>query len=96
MGRELWRDEPVFRRAIEERIGFPATPLVVLDEMLADEATSRMARNRVAQPANFVLQSASPRCGSRGASPRAVVGHSVGEVVAALVPAPSSSTTQRR
>ncbi len=86
MGRELYASEPVFRRALEEADGFfrAAAGWSILAEMLADENASRMIRNDIAQPANFVLQVGLARLFEElGVRPDAVLGHSVGEVAAA-------------
>ncbi|MBY8862079.1 SDR family NAD(P)-dependent oxidoreductase [Nocardia sp. CA2R105] len=58
----------------------------ILDEMLADEDDSRIARTDIAQPANFLIQVALvDHLAQWGVHPAAVVGHSVGEVSAAYV-----------
>jgi acyl transferase domain-containing protein len=88
MGRELLACEPVFRQQAEacDAIFRRLAGWSILDEMLADEADSRMADTEVAQPANFVLQvSLAALWRSRGVLPSAVVGHSVGEVSASHV-----------
>ena len=83
MGRTLYETEPVFR-AVAGRCDKVFTSLAgwsVLEEMLRDEATSRMAETEIAQPANAVLQIAlTELLESWGIRPDAVVGHSVGEV----------------
>ena len=87
MGRELHDSEPVFREALEAAdVAFGShSGWSVLEEMLEDEASSRMATNAVAQPANFVLQHGlTTLLRHWGIVPSAVVGHSVGEVGAAL------------
>ncbi len=86
MGQQLYRKDPIFREAADEidaafegQAGFS-----ILEKMLAEEEASEMARNDVAQPANFVLQAALTRWWNhRGVMPSAIVGHSVGEVTAA-------------
>jgi malonyl CoA-acyl carrier protein transacylase/aryl carrier-like protein len=56
----------------------------VLDALGIDEASSRVAETRVAQPANLALQVALTRLLAHwGIVPGAVVGHSIGEVAAA-------------
>ena len=87
MGRALHGSEPVFREALEAAdAAFGAhAGWSVLEEMLRDEASSRMATNSVAQPANSVLQhGVTILLRHWGIVPSAVVGHSVGEVGAAL------------
>jgi amino acid adenylation domain-containing protein len=88
MGREMLRDEPVFRRAVEEvdALVRAAAGWSVLDALLADEADSRLTETEVAQPAIFALQvGLAALWASWGVRPDAVVGHSVGEVAAAHV-----------
>lgn len=88
MGRELYENDPVFRRTalaidalFQREAGWS-----ILAEMLAEEGASRMAETHIAQPANFVVQAGlAAMWEARGVEPAAVVGHSVGEVTAAYV-----------
>lgn len=58
----------------------------ILEEVLAEEDDSRIARTDIAQPANFLIQvSLVDHLAQWGIHPAAVVGHSVGEVSAAYV-----------
>lgn len=58
----------------------------VIAELLRPQAESRVSRTEVAQPANFLVQSAlAKHLQQFGIRPTAVVGHSVGEVAAAYV-----------
>ncbi|WP_067899132.1 type I polyketide synthase [Nocardia vaccinii] len=58
----------------------------ILDEVLADEDDSRIARTDIAQPGNFLIQVALvEHLAQWGIRPAAIVGHSVGEVSAAYV-----------
>lgn len=85
MGRQLLRDEPVFRRAVEDcDVRWRAVAgWSILDELSADEAASHIDEARVAQPAIFVLQYAlTALWQSWGIAPDAIVGHSVGEIAA--------------
>ncbi len=89
MGRQLLADEPVFRAAIE-RCSAALAPLLdgwsLLEELTADEATSKLERIDVQQPAVFAVQVALAELWrSWGIEPAAVVGHSLGEVAAAHV-----------
>jgi len=85
MGRELLETEPVFRAAVERidaafqrHAGWS-----ILDELLANEAESRMEETEVAQPANFAIQVALAELWrSWGIVPDAIVGHSAGEAAA--------------
>jgi acyl transferase domain-containing protein/acyl carrier protein len=88
MGRTLLAEEPVFRAAIEacdEAIAAEAG-FSVLAELHADEATSRLERIDVVQPMLFAVGVAlAALWRSWGVTPDCVVGHSMGEVVAAHV-----------
>ncbi|MBB4856286.1 acyl transferase domain-containing protein/NADPH:quinone reductase-like Zn-dependent oxidoreductase/acyl carrier protein [Mycobacteroides chelonae] len=56
----------------------------VIAELLRSEGDSRVSRTEIAQPANFLVQSALAKHVQQfGIRPAAVVGHSVGEVAAA-------------
>ena len=87
MGRQLLRREPIFRATIDE-IDAALEKLSgwsLRDELLRDEEDSRIDRTDIGQPAIFALQVALTRLWqSWGISPQQVVGHSVGEVAAAL------------
>ncbi|BCK55723.1 type I polyketide synthase [Nocardia wallacei] len=88
MGRELLRgDGPAatVAREVDREFGKLAG-WSILDEMLRAEAESRITRTEIAQPANFLLQTAlTAELAERGIRPAVVVGHSVGEVTAAYV-----------
>ena len=85
MGRGLFAAEPVYREAVlrcDREIRRQAGWSLV-DELMRDEATSRMAETWLAQPANFALQvGLAALWRSRGIRPDAVVGHSTGEAAA--------------
>ncbi|NPV90609.1 MAG: type I polyketide synthase [Firmicutes bacterium] len=86
MGRELLQREPVFLQVLEECDevfkGFSGWSL--LEELRADESSSRMGDTQVAQPAGVALQvGLTALWRSWGIRPAAVVGHSVGEIAAA-------------
>jgi len=86
MGRELLASEPVFAEAAKACDAAFQTHASwsILEEMARDEATSNMADTRIAQPANALIQiGLTDLLQSWGIRPRAVVGHSVGEVGAA-------------
>ncbi|CAN5493083.1 type I polyketide synthase [soil metagenome] len=88
MGQELIRTEPIVSAAIDEIDAFFSglAGWSLREAMLAPESSSRIERTELAQPANFALQVALTRLwASYGIHPTAVVGHSVGEVVAAYV-----------
>lgn len=88
MGRELLRDEPIFRTKIEEcdscfrRLGRWS----LIEELSRGESDSRLQQTDIAQPAIFALQVALAALWQAwGVRPAATVGHSVGEVAAAHV-----------
>ncbi|NER88733.1 type I polyketide synthase [Moorena sp. SIO3A2] len=88
MGRELLQSEPVFRGAIEECDALIRSQAnwSLLAELTADESESRLGETEIAQPAIFALQVALARLWrSWGIEPKAVVGHSLGEVAAAHI-----------
>jgi acyl transferase domain-containing protein len=74
--RELWEQCDVICR----KLGGPN----LLDELLADEAASRLNETEIVQPALFALQAGvSELWRARGIQPDVVLGHSVGEASAA-------------
>ena len=83
MGQELYRNEPIYREAVDEAdavfqsiAGFSA-----LAEMLTTEELSKVSDTRIAQPANFLIQiGLLAMLRAAGVEPGAVVGHSVGEL----------------
>ncbi len=88
MGRELMKQEPVFREAIErcDAALRPWTRFSLLEELNRTEETSQMSRTEIGQPAIFAIQIAlAALWKSWGVEPAAVVGHSVGEIAAACV-----------
>ena len=88
MGRQLYRHCAAFRAAVDEADAcFQAVAgWSVRAAMLDPAGAAAMARNEVAQPANFLLQvGLAAALAARGVTPGAVIGHSVGEISAALV-----------
>jgi acyl transferase domain-containing protein len=86
MGRELMRDEPVFRNIIErcDAAMKPWAAFSLIEELGKDEETSQMHRTEIAQPCIFAMQMGlSALWQSWGIKPAAIVGHSVGEIAAA-------------
>ncbi|MGC2332319.1 MAG: beta-ketoacyl synthase N-terminal-like domain-containing protein [Candidatus Acidiferrales bacterium] len=87
MGRELYLTEPAFRKTLDECAkvlnGELDTPLF---ELLWGKATERLKQTAYAQPAVFAVEYATAEMWrSWGIEPAAVLGHSVGEYVAACV-----------
>lgn len=83
MGRELLKNVPFFREAIERCDKF-FTPLArwsLIDELLADEEASKMDETEYAQPTNFAIQYGLTELWKLwGVKPDIIVGHSTGEV----------------
>lgn len=88
MGCELMQTEPVFLASVKraDAIFQKIAGWSILAEMTKPEAESIITETQIAQPANFVLQSALVDLWrSWGIEPAAVIGHSVGEVTTAYV-----------
>ena len=86
MGRKLLASEPVFRAMAErcDKVFQRIAGWSILREMARDEANSCIMETQIAQPANFLIQaSLDALWRSKGVTPSAIVGHSVGEVTAA-------------
>ncbi len=85
---DLVREEAVFRdevRRVSEAIRAHGG-VNVEEELARDEATSRLSETEVAQSVLFALQAGlAAQWRSYGIEPRAVVGHSVGEIAAFYV-----------
>jgi amino acid adenylation domain-containing protein len=92
MGRDLFRHEPVFRQHIEQCAAL-LQPLMSEDliDLLYPADSSEAARQRLmstiaAQPAIFSVEYALARLWmSWGIEPAAMIGHSIGEFVAAVI-----------
>jgi acyl transferase domain-containing protein/acyl carrier protein len=93
MGRDLYRREPVFREQVDECIELLSLSMDldfshVLYPALGtgDAAAERLGRTALAQPALFVIEYALARLWmSWGVEPAAMIGHSIGEYVAACL-----------
>ena len=86
MGRELLREEKVFLETVKriDALLEKYTGWSLIDELNAPEEQSRLAQTEVAQPAIFAIQMGLVALwNSRGIEPRAVIGHSIGELAAA-------------
>ena len=86
MGRELLKNDPLFRKKIEkcDRLLSKYATWSIIKELSRDEASSKIDDTAIAQPAIFALQIAlADLWKARGVTPTAVIGHSVGEVAAA-------------
>ncbi|QSQ15455.1 type I polyketide synthase [Myxococcus landrumensis] len=88
MGKALMASEPVFREALAkvDAVLRPHLGWSVLDELSAEESRSRLHEIDINQPALFAVEVAlTALWRSWGIEPDAVMGHSMGEVVAAHV-----------
>lgn len=93
MAREIYDTEPVFREAVERcakillpHLGADIRTLLYPPEGATDEAKRRVTETIVAQPAIFTIEYAlSQLWMSWGIRPQAMLGHSVGEFVAACL-----------
>lgn len=88
MARGLLERPGIFRDAAAEidEVFQEISGWSVIAELLRPQADSRVSRTEIAQPANFLVQSAlAKHLQQFGIRPTAVVGHSVGEVAAAYV-----------
>ena len=88
MGRDLLDADGPFAAAATEldKAFADLTGWSIIDELRRDESESRVSSTEIAQPANFLVQvGLTAELAHYGVRPRAVVGHSVGEVTAAYV-----------
>ncbi|HET9652615.1 MAG TPA: acyltransferase domain-containing protein, partial [Usitatibacter sp.] len=93
MGAGLYRDEPAYRQAVDdclailkEKAALDLAPILYPAEGDAQPAQERLRDTRYAQPALFVTGYALARLWmSRGLQPDAMIGHSIGEYVAACL-----------
>jgi phthiocerol/phenolphthiocerol synthesis type-I polyketide synthase E len=91
MGLELYQTEPVFREAIDRctallrpHLGFDLRDVLYPDEAQVADATERLTRTAITQPALFVVEYAlAKQWQAWGIRPRAMIGHSIGEYMAA-------------
>jgi len=90
MGIELYRDEPVFRDAVDECASLLEETLnedirdIIYPKNSDKEAEEKINNTYYTQPAIFVIEYATARLWmSWGLQPNAFVGHSIGEFVAA-------------
>ncbi|MET0541897.1 MAG: amino acid adenylation domain-containing protein [Variovorax sp.] len=87
MGRHLYAREPVFRAAFDECLEAlgDTVPFDLRERMFSDDEAA-LRPTSLTQPATFVLEYALARqMQSLGVRPEALIGHSVGEFVAAVL-----------
>ena len=93
MGLELYQTEAVFREHVDSccellipHLGFDLRSLLYPEKNNEDEAKARLNQTSYTQPALFVLEYALGQLLTFwGVSPRAMIGHSIGEYVAACM-----------
>ena len=88
MGRDLLSQEPVLREAVDqcEAVLRPYVDWSLTEELLADDAMSRLGETEIAEPALLALQAGlAALWRSWGIEPAAVMGHGTGEIAAAYV-----------
>ncbi|HEX8353071.1 MAG TPA: type I polyketide synthase, partial [Pyrinomonadaceae bacterium] len=93
MGRELYNVEPEFRAALDKcaellrpHLGLDVREVLFADGGRVEEAARQLHETRLTQPALFAVEYALTRMWlSWGVEPEALVGHSLGEYVAACV-----------
>ena len=93
MGRELYQHEPVFResmdrcaRQLKPHIGIDLVEAIYPAEQDRDSATEKLNQTWLTQPALFTIEYALAQWWmSLGVEPAAMVGHSIGEYVAACL-----------
>ncbi|MFT4191881.1 MAG: SDR family NAD(P)-dependent oxidoreductase [Comamonas sp.] len=93
MGRALYEGEAVFREAVDRdcawlapRLGLDLRQLILPARGDEPAASEQLAQTAFTQPALFVVEHAMARLWmSRGVQPEAMLGHSIGEYVAACL-----------
>jgi acyl transferase domain-containing protein len=93
MGLDLYREEPVFREVVDEcsdqlqsHLGFDLRSVLFPPDGPSEAAAERLKQTAVTQSALFVIELAMARLWmSWGVVPAAMIGHSIGEFVAACV-----------
>lgn len=93
MGRALYEREPVFRAELDhcaeflrEALGVDLREIIYADHLSPEESAARLAETRFAQPALFAVEYALAKLWlAWGVVPQAMIGHSIGEYVAACL-----------
>jgi malonyl CoA-acyl carrier protein transacylase/NAD(P)-dependent dehydrogenase (short-subunit alcohol dehydrogenase family) len=93
MARETYENEPVFRSEVDRcaelldpALGLDLRTLLYPEKGAIDFAEQELAKTQFAQPALFVIEYAMAKLwGAWGIHPQAMVGHSIGEYVAACL-----------
>ena len=93
MGLELYQLEPTFREQVDlcadllkQHLGFDLRDVLYPSDGQAEEAGQRLNQTIISQPALFVIEYALARLWLEwGLQPQAMIGHSIGEYVAACL-----------
>jgi acyl transferase domain-containing protein/acyl carrier protein len=93
MAQGIYRDAPIFRRHVDKcaellapHLGFDLREALYPPDASAAEAAARLQQTGVAQPALFVVEYALAKTLMKwGVQPQAMIGHSIGEYVAACL-----------
>ncbi|WP_337886319.1 type I polyketide synthase [Fischerella thermalis] len=93
MGRELYRTEPIFREEVNRccellkpHLGIDLRHILYPSEEQIEAATHQLQQTHITQPALFVIEYAlSQLWMAWGIQPEAMIGHSIGEYVAACL-----------
>ncbi len=93
MGRALYEREPVFRTELDHcaellrnSLGVDLREIIYADQLSPEESAARLAETRFAQPALFAVEYAMAKLWIEwGVVPQAMIGHSIGEYVAACL-----------
>ena len=93
MTRGLYESEPEFRKQVDlccellrVPLGFDLREVLYAGEERAEEATQKLSQTYITQPALFVIEYALARLWMQwGIRPEAMIGHSIGEYVAACL-----------
>ncbi|MEH1767287.1 MAG: SDR family NAD(P)-dependent oxidoreductase [Nostoc sp.] len=93
MGKELYQTEPIFReqvdlccKLLQPHIGLDLRSLIYPSESESEAAAQKLQQTHITQPALFVIEYALAQLWmSWGISPQAMIGHSIGEYVAACL-----------
>ncbi|GJD16866.1 beta-ketoacyl synthase [Rivularia sp. IAM M-261] len=93
MGRELYESETVFREQVDyccellkPQLGLDLRTVIYPSEQIAQEATQKLQQTAITQPALFVIEYALAKLWMAwGVRPEMMIGHSIGEYVAATL-----------
>ncbi|BAZ37907.1 beta-ketoacyl synthase [Calothrix sp. NIES-4101] len=93
MGKKIYETEPIFRQHLEHcsliltpHLGLDLRSLIYPTELEKEAAAEKLKQTCFAQPALFVIEYALAQLWiSWGVSPQAMIGHSIGEYVAATL-----------